>query len=60
MRTRASSLAFAARGSLLLAAPEPASAFVTPSGCATATSCTLAELFGGGTITVSTQLFANR
>ncbi|MDH3194914.1 MAG: hypothetical protein OEL78_01225 [Hyphomicrobiales bacterium] len=40
-----------------LALSSPASAVVVTSGCAGATSCTLTELFAGGTITVDDVLF---
>jgi hypothetical protein len=42
---------------LLLMSPTAAGAVVTTFGCANPTSCTLAELFGGGSIRVQTKLF---
>ncbi len=44
---------------LFVASPRPAGALVTTTGCGGATSCTLAELFAAGTITVNTRLFAD-
>lgn len=49
-------LALAAAALLALSAGE-ARAIVLTSGCANATSCTLAELFGGGSIWVNTKIF---
>ncbi len=44
---------------LFLASPRPAGAFIYTIGCAGATSCTVAELFAGGTITVNGNRFAD-
>ena len=51
-------LAFVALG-LFLMAPRLAGALVTTTGCGGATSCTLAELIAGGTITVNAMVFAD-
>jgi hypothetical protein len=44
---------------LFFASPRPAGALVTTTGCAGVTSCTLAELIAGGTMTVNTKLFSD-
>jgi hypothetical protein len=51
-------IALAAMG-LVLLAPRATGALVTTTGCAGATSCTLTELFAGGSITANTKRFAD-
>ncbi|MCB2101277.1 MAG: PEP-CTERM sorting domain-containing protein, partial [Rhodobacterales bacterium] len=56
---RLAGLSAAVATALALMAPTGAQAVISTTGCANANSCTLAELFAGGTITVDNVLFDN-
>lgn len=52
-------LAVAVVGAFVALAPSPAKALAITTGCASSSTCTLKELFDGGTMQVNDKLFSN-